>query len=547
MKSKRFFHLFFRFACALAILLLFSARLELSARTLQPANKPLDSLLKLLPTLKDSARTHTLARIALGYAQTYDAEKTSFYKGLASREARDSRLARTHYLVNFIIGDAFRSLFLNDSALYYFEIAEKYASKRPKNLELPDLYVLKGRTLAEYGRAKEGLVHLQKALAVYKRQNSYAQQVDTYTWIGFVLAWRLQDHVPALSQLETARSIYEKSKLVLPELKINLFRQMAMLYFRFDQRERAIQYINQAEKEANNYGIPRLISSVENVKAGLIYETGDFYSASLCALKAVDAARAASDPSLFASAVLQVGNAYQALNRLDSALSYYYEGLVYSKRIKKQRTLAISYHFIATVYAQKENWRLVRAYNDSSNLIFSKQRDWSYLTQVAALFARADSVEGDFKNAFLRRKEEASYKDSLKNEAGFKDFEKITEKFALERAHEKKRAQQINVQTERARQKNDRDWLQLSGAFIGVLSLLSAGAYLSHKQLSEKFGVQLIFIGVLFFLEILLEIIDRLLTNVGYNAPIYLLFPNLLAGLALTPVFHYLSYRFLKK
>lgn len=550
MKNNHFINIFFRFSCALTILFGITVHPELSAHTSQPAQKPLDSLLKVLPLLKDTARTHTLARIAVEYANIKDGDNMLLFKEKAFWEVRRPPAPATLFLLNFYAGSCFRPFGEWDSSLYYFNIAEKYTSSQTETLILAEFYTQKGKSLLgksqETANLQTVISLLKKTLDIYGKKKHWIKFVQTQSYIGYLYLEYLSNPELALDYLETAYSMIEKQKINDRKLKIDVLMGLVRLYGNFQKPAQARAYLERAEHEAE------LLDDLDSklycavYKAAMIYGQKNYRASIAAALKARTYARQLNNLDGIASIELNLGNAYEALNSLDTALTYYRQSGAHFKQLASVSNQGISNLFIAGIYFHQKKWQTARLYLDTARVQFQSLNYLDFLIQIARLDARVDSAQGDFRSAFLGRKEEEQLKDQMTGEEKIKNFEKIYEKFALERAHEKKRTQQMQAQTERVRQKNERDWLQISGACIGVFVVVGVGVFLMKKEISPLYGNLTLFIGILFFFEILLEILDRILTSSGFGAPLYRLFPNLIIGAILTPVFHFIRLRLLK-
>lgn len=551
MKTNRFTHVFLRFICVLTILFLFIVRPELGARTFQQPNKPLDSLLKILPSLKDTARTYTLARIAVEYAGAKDVNKMLLFKAKAFAEAPNARIAPNLFLLNFYAGSGFRQLGKWDSSLYYFNIAEKKTTSQTETLVLAEFYRQKADALIrisqESANFQTAILYLKKSLKLYEKNKKWTEAVQIHRIIGQLYQHFLANPQLALDYLETAYSMIEKRKITDRGLKIDVLIGLVQLYETFQKPDEARAFLNYAEREAEMLGDPQRKFTCSIYKALLNYAQKKYRACIVFAHNALKYAKQANSIDDVASAELTLGNGYEALLSLDTALTYYQQGVAHFKQLGLVNNQGVSNLFIAGIYYHQKKWHNARRYLDSAETQFHYLNDFNYLIQIARLNARVDSAQGDFKSAYLRRKEEEEYKDRAVNEENFKNFEKVYEKFALERAHEKTRAQQRQAQTENARQKNERDWLQLSGAFMVVLVVLILGAILTHKKIAPIYGGGILFIGILFFFEILLEISDRGLKSTRFNEPIYQLVPNLFLGATLSRIFHFIRLRLIKK
>lgn len=513
-----------------------------------PKQPPFDSLRKVLCNQKDTAYALTLSRLVVAYAQYGEVEQCRQRRTECEKALKPNFPKPVLFRCYLNCGIGTRNISNSDTALTYYAKALKYASPKLETLELAEVYALQGQSIHDLRQHKESFPYLFKALVIFDKYKSYENAASLCLRIGYYYQLNALNHAEALKYLHKSIEYAGKAK---PSAKLNyklmeVYSLLASVYLQNNKKADALKYIELAEVKAKDSNDNYTISRIGINKVEILQSMDNFVSAKLAAIYALKAAYKCNYIEEITRANLVLANTYQALNELDSALIYY-KGVIRSgKQLPRNYEVGIAYHAMANTYKKMQNLKLARTYNDSAYILFQIDPFWQYQKQVAALNASLDSIAGNFKGAYLWRKQEEYYKDSLKNEQIVKDFEKVTESLTLAQEQAETQAQLATQKSIKKAAENNRNWLHFSIAFIIVSIVITCAIYLNRIQIPEQYASFLFFIGVLFFFETILELIGRGLTAINKDTPIYILITNTIMSAFLSPLFHYLKAWFIK-
>jgi signal transduction histidine kinase/DNA-binding response OmpR family regulator len=164
--------------------------------------------------------------------------------------------------------------------------------------------------------------------------------------------------------------------------------------------DKALEYYNQSLKIFQDLGEDRYIPHLYVNMAYSYDKKQEYAKARKYNFEALELLRTAGDSTrIVISALLNIGEHYELINDLDSALLYYHQGLELSKELQNDPRLVDSYILLGRYYNLKGDYDHSISYLDSAFAIATAQNFLPKIRDNAELLASSYKKKGDYESA----------------------------------------------------------------------------------------------------------------------------------------------------
>jgi tetratricopeptide (TPR) repeat protein/two-component sensor histidine kinase len=447
-------------------------------------NKTLDSLLSALKKVKsDTNKVCLLIQLGAEYYQVFDYNTAKMYTEKAIKLAQ---------MINYASGIGKSQKNLGDIALNTGDLplARTYYTDALKTLENIHSHELIGTIYNNIG-------------VTYFYQSQYPEALKNYS-----LALKLN------------KAFGNKKQLA------NTYNNFGAIYQHLGNYPEALKYLFASLKLRGEIG-EIYNTGQARVNIGSVYLLLKKYSLALqnysIALKLVTKL---NDKKLVAQSYNGIGTVYSALQKYPQALNNYVISLKIFEEIGDLNNLARAYHNVGSVYDEQDNFteafrnyftglqiceknnfpfQISASYSNIGNLLI-KQRKFSeasnYLSKGLSIakglgqkedikycylnLARLDSIQGNYKQAYIYRNLYYSYRDSLINEANTEKIIQSQMQFEFDKKETIMKAEQEKKDIITIEEKKRDFYISLGLGILLLFSVLFAALFIRQNKLKAQ-------------------------------------------------------------
>jgi len=313
-----------------------------------------------------------------------------------------------------------------------------------------------------------------KALSHYKTALEYSYEIDNKKSIASVLNnigliyWNLGDYNRALDN-------YFKSLKVFEEIKnekgiANTLNNIGLVYWDDKQLDKALQFQQQAidarKKINDEYGVGASLTNI-----ALIYHDKDEYDKAIEFFNQSIAQKEKNKDEYGLSIALKgIAATYEAKGNTTEALKYFEKALVKKKEVDDQYGLASAHLDISGIYIRAKKFDTALEHLNAAMKIAETLNSFKLLYKVYGGMALCYNGKNDFKNAFLFQKKYSAAYDSMFNEQKSKQISELQTLYETEKKEQEIKL--LNRENEISTLQIKRKNLQLSWIGGGSLIIL---------------------------------------------------------------------------
>ncbi|MFC2098996.1 response regulator [Bacteroidota bacterium] len=244
-----------------------------------------------------------------------------------------------------------------DSAIHYLD---QYTILAEQSNDLPSLaraYYFLGGTLSNVGSVNSAVEYYNQALDLYEELQDSSGIAMVLNGFGLLYLDEM-DNIEALGYFTRSQDIY----IAIGEEKYlpYLFQNMGIAHDRLDEYETARKFYLRA--------------------LHLIIESGD-------------------TTRVLGSALLNVGEHYEASNELDKAFDYYMQSLAVCRALDMEPRIADAHFQIGNYYYLMGEYDLAKIYLDSASVIANEQNIVQSIRDHSLLYSQIYEKQGDYESA----------------------------------------------------------------------------------------------------------------------------------------------------
>ena len=375
-----------------------------------------------------------------------------------------------------------------DSCKYFVNIAENIAIKTKSNVHLMKINYY------------YGIIHIQKSeykksVASYKKANNIAQKLNNkseiaYSNMGISSAYLYLGYYSlSKKHLLDAQKYYEK---------VNNYKELGGIYLNktfinIEQKDYDLAEINgklayeNYVKYKSNAGITRaLINQIE-----INYYLKNYNKSIKKANEALHYALLSNQLSLRSHIYLGLGNAYLALNKLDSALHNYNETIKFNKKWGDSYILSKTKHQIAKVFYKQNNYKKAISNALKSFQIADSNQLVEVKTEVSNSLALFFSKTKNYEKAFKYKQIELQINDSLFTEKKYKVQNEIEAIYQTEKKLQKIKTLSKEKEISILKNQQSNYYILALISFIFVIVIVGILFFRNSKSNSKRKSIEL--------------------------------------------------------
>lgn len=394
------------------------------------ANKWQDSVLSVLPGLKDSVRVDCLNKLADSFSES-NTDKSGYYAGSAM-----------HLADSIMYGHG--KVISRDNLGYIFLLTARY--EKAVNIYKEAI------SIAEHIGFSKKLDWLYNRLsAAYYYKGDYEESLKWY-----------------IKTADQARKINNKNTL------FEAYNGIASIYMARTDYNNTEKYYNEALVIANDLNDSSSIALIEN-NFGIMYEQQKRYNEALSHYeKALNIYKSKRDSSSIALTLLNIGGCNSLTGNYTGALNFYNEAREIFMRSNDKNNLVLCYTNIAILFSKKKDFVTAMEFLNKA-LDLSKETGRKELIkrcyeELADLYYKT----GKYQKAYDYFEMYAEMKDSIFNEVNAKSINELQTKYDTERKENE--IVRLNLQSEaqeaRIKQQNIRTYFIATGLLMVLIIVL---------------------------------------------------------------------------
>jgi tetratricopeptide (TPR) repeat protein len=243
------------------------------------------------------------------------------------------------------------------------------------------------------------------------------------------------------------------------------------------------------------------------------------------------------------SALLHGDKLLAITNLYPKALKNYFESLKIREEIGDKTGIAASFVNIGTVNIKLKKYSDANKYLNEALTVSQEIGNKKSIKDSYNNLSTLDSIQGDFKNAYLNYRMYIVYRDSLFNE------ENAEKSFQMQMQYEIEKDQLREAQEEEKRLKAiaRRNQVEYSVIILIVLLVIGAIMLLGSLKVPPAFAQGLNFVSLLMVFESVLVFTDPWLDVITNGAPFKKLLVNILLAIFIFPLHRFMEKRFRKR
>ena len=410
------------------------------------------------------------------------------------------------------------------------------------NLQLCDYYI--------FSKLDSALIYAQEGLTLSKQSGYLRGEARSLTRVGNVLKSAgnfpkaLQTHLDALKiyekindQIGVAAS-YNNMAEVLKEQ--HDYRQALNYYFKSQPIFETIIKNARVSKKNNT-----TINKEQEIKykkylATTLLNVGDAYdrmnlldSALVFQNQAYEIANMINDKDIVGAILSNLGSIQLKKGNIDLALSFFRTGVPIMAEINDQQFLSNTYHGMAQAYEKKQLPDSAIHYAKLALTSAEKGSFQKEMLNADTLISRLFESEKMFDSALYYTKLGKNIADSISNEEKIRQVQNL-------HINEQLRQQDIAVAKEKEK-KDRRDNLQMFAIALFIVTFFVVLLFMSRRKTKPRFLEYLGLVGLLLLFEFITVFIHPYIGKFTHHVPVYILLISLGVALLLTPLHHRLT------
>ncbi len=299
-----------------------------------------------------------------------------------------------------------------DSATYYTKRALRHAQIEQSNRYIAAAHNNQGIIFKRRAQFDSALVYFNKALTINKSIGEKKLQAINLGNIGTIYD-KKSNYTQALTHYLEALSIFEE--MADRKGMANSYNNIGVIYKSINRLDKALEYFEKSMKVNTEIGdILHLAGDLNNI--GLIYNKNNNSKLALTFFRrAIEINEKLDNKQWIAANCLNIGTSYYKLGEHDKARQFYERASNLSNYVKDKAGFATALFNLGTYYF-KLNARIKARHNfkEALNLSIELKDQTLQLLNIQAL-AKLDSIEGNYKSAFVNYSKYWHLKDSLTN------------------------------------------------------------------------------------------------------------------------------------
>lgn len=379
--------------------------------------------------------------------------------------------------VNILNALSYELLYSNsDTTIYYATLAKNLSEKLNYTRGTASAYLRLGQAYNNLGSYDQSQLFLSKALAFSTDKLTTAK---IYVNIG-INHYEMSNYPEALKNYFTGLKAFEEAN----DKKAigSVYNNIALIYTEMGNYDEALKNHVAARKireaNADKRGIA---GSFLNI--GIVYfALGNYAEAKKNYLEAKKMYEELGDKNEVALAYNHIGLIYKNQQKYTDALQNYFAALKIQEEVGDKEGIAVSYYNIGTVHVEEgrarqgEEW-LLKALQLAKEIGIKTTIQDAYMS-----LSRADSAQGDYRNAFENYKMYIIYRDSIANKENTEKIIQQKMQYEFDKKETQSRAEQALTNKELQTQKLVRN------GFIGgfAVVLLFALLFLGQRNKIKK-------------------------------------------------------------
>jgi serine phosphatase RsbU (regulator of sigma subunit)/Tfp pilus assembly protein PilF len=476
--KKNTFHYSFSFFTYVLLTCMFVLHVPAYSQT-----RNIDSLLKLLPTLKeDTVKVNVLNDITRSYmTELNNSEKVAEYSAKGFALSQKLNFKRGIAVGTFYKGFGFWSKGKYPEALVHYKKALEIMTEI-KNLRGQSFcYLNIGQTYQDMGNTPYALSYMLKGLKIKEELNDQVGLEIGYNNIGNIFFYQ-GNYTQAVGYYLKALKIAEErnDRLIASYANTNI----GTIFYTQNKLDIALVYFKKAvtlqeilkdmQGAGSNYSnIGNIYATKKQFKEALVYHLKDLH-----AKESVDDKQG----QIFAST--GIGSDYYGLKEFDQALIYFLKSLTLSKHTGFRRGLINASGGIGQVYEEKKEYQKALVHYDQMLTVAKELDAKDGIRDAFAFHASVYTKLKQFEKALEYTELFHNAKDTLLNKDNFKQVAELNTRYETDKKEKEilllTKDQELNAKT--IKQQQLLRWGLIGGLFLLFIAIISIYRRYRFKQ-----------------------------------------------------------------